>query len=88
MSWQVRHCWRRTWSLPSAARARQLQPPVRSLQTRLVDADISGVEAIPFNLFQDIVNIPANELNAFNEFGVSLMDGGTWLTCERHEPLG
>ena len=34
--------------------ARQLQPPVRSLQTRLVDADISGVDAIPYNLFEDI----------------------------------
>ena len=60
--------------------ARQLQPPVRSLQTRLVDADISGVDAIPYNLFEDILNIPSNELEAFNAFGVSLMDGGTWFT--------
>jgi len=60
--------------------ARQLQPPVRSLQTRLVDADITGVDAIPFNLFEDILNIPSNELEAFNQFGVSLMDGGTWFT--------
>jgi hypothetical protein len=60
--------------------ARQGQPPVRSIETRLVDADISGVDAIPYNLFEDILNIPSNELSAFDAFGVSLMDGGTWVT--------
>jgi hypothetical protein len=65
---------------PTLLVARQLQLPVRSIDTRLVD--ITGVDAIPFNLFQDIVNIPANEVNAFDAFGVSLMDGGTWLTAD------
>jgi hypothetical protein len=67
---------------PTLLVARQLQPPVRSIDTRLVDVDITGVDAIPFNLFQDIVNIPANEIDAFNLFGVSLIDGGTWLTSD------
>jgi hypothetical protein len=30
---------------------------------------------------EDILNIPGNELDAFNQFGVSLMDGGTWLVA-------
>jgi hypothetical protein len=58
--------------------ARQLQLPLRFLETRLVDADITGVAAIPLNLFQDIANIPANEVGALNLFGTSLIDGGTW----------
>jgi len=62
--------------------ARQPQLPIRRMDTRLVDADISGLGAIPFNLFQDIVNIPDNEVEALNQFGVSLMDGGTWFTSD------
>jgi hypothetical protein len=50
---------------------------VRSIEARLVDV-VSGVEAIPYNLLEDFVNIPGNELDAFNQFGVSLMAGGTW----------
>lgn len=55
----------------------QLLPLVRSVESRLVDV-VSGVDAIPYNLLEDILNIPSNELGAFNQFGVSLMDGGTW----------
>lgn len=61
---------------PTPLVARQLQLPIHSIETRLVDA--GSVLNIPFNLFQDIVNIPNNEVDAFNQFGVSLMDGGTW----------
>jgi hypothetical protein len=51
---------------------------VASPAVRLVDV-VSGVDAIPYNLFDDILNIPGNEANAFSEFGTSLMSGGTWL---------
>lgn len=51
---------------------------VASPAVRLVDV-VSGVDAIPYNFFEDILNIPSNELGAFNEFGTSLMSGGTWL---------
>ena len=59
---------------------RRLQPLVRSIESRLVDV-VSGIDAIPFNLLEDILNIPSNELGAFNQFGVSLMDGGTWMVA-------
>lgn len=68
-----------TTSMVSASpdAAWQLQPLVRSIESRLVDV-VSGVEAVPYNLFEDILNIPGNELDAFNQLGVSLMAGGTW----------
>jgi hypothetical protein len=55
----------------------QLQPLVRSIESRLVDV-VSGLEAVPYNLFEDILSIPGNELDAFNQLGVSLMGSGTW----------
>ena len=39
--------------------ARQLPLAVRSMETRLIDADVSN---IPVNLYDDILNIPYNEL--------------------------
>lgn len=65
---------------PTTFVARQLHIPIRSIETRLVD--VTGVAAIPFNLFQDIFNIPSNEIGAINQFGVSLMDGGTWWVAD------
>lgn len=65
---------------PTPLVARQLHLPIRSIETRLVDADITGLEAIPYNLFQDIVNIPANEIQAIDMFGTGQLWGGTWWT--------
>ena len=59
---------------------RQVQVPTRHIDTRLVDV-VSGIDAIPYNLFDDILSIPGNEVDAFNEFGTSLMSGGTWLVA-------
>ena len=38
-----------------------------SMPTRLVDAD--SLLNVPFNLFQDLVNIPGTEVEAFEQFG-------------------
>src|ERR1700761_2262938 len=53
---------------------------VASPAVRLVDV-VSGIDAIPYNLFDDILSIPGNEVDAFNDFGTSLMAGGTWLVA-------
>jgi hypothetical protein len=52
------------------------QPPVRHLDTRLVDAD--SVLNIPINLFDDIANIPYNEVAGVNELSNSLFFSGDW----------
>jgi hypothetical protein len=52
-----------------------LRLPVRSIDTKLVD---TGIENIPVNLFDDIVNIPANEVDALNIGAGSLFNTGTW----------
>jgi hypothetical protein len=56
------------------------QPAIRiaSPAVRLVDSD--SILNIPFNLFQDIVNIPYNEVEAFNDLGDGQLFAGTWLT--------
>ena len=59
--------------------ARQLQLPIRSIETRLADA--GSVLNVPFNLFQDIVNVPYNEVEAIQQFGNSLLFSSTWLTA-------
>ena len=49
---------------------------------RLVDSD--SILNVPFNLFQDIVNIPYSELGdngAVNDLGTALLFSGTWLTA-------
>jgi len=61
-------------AIPTAPRPSQL--PIRSMETRLVDAD--SVLNIPVNLFDDIVNIPYNEVEALDTFSGSLFDTGTW----------
>ncbi len=60
----------------TSATPRPAQIPVRSMETRLVDAD--SVLNIPVNLFDDIVNIPYNELQGFNVLGDSLLFSGDW----------
>jgi len=49
------------------------QPPVRSIETRLVDAT-----DIPINLFDDILNIPSTEVQGFDVLGDSLLFSGDW----------
>ncbi|MDT5142305.1 MAG: hypothetical protein QOE52_1465 [Mycobacterium sp.] len=51
------------------------QPPVRSIETRLVDDSIAN---IPVNLFDDILNIPYNEVQALGIGAGSLLDTGSW----------
>ena len=50
--------------------------PSRTLETRLVDSSIFN---IPFNLFQDIVNIPYNEVGALNTLADSEFFTGNWF---------
>jgi hypothetical protein len=61
-------------AIPLAPRPVQL--PVRSIETRLVDAD--SVLNIPVNLFDDILNIPYNEVQGLDTAADSLLDTGTW----------
>jgi hypothetical protein len=60
-------------AIPLAPRPSQL--PIRSIETRLVDDSIAN---IPVNLFDDIVNIPYNEVQALDTLAYSLLDTGTW----------
>jgi hypothetical protein len=57
--------------------ARQLPLAVRNMETKLIDADVSN---IPVNLFDDILNIPYNELEGGGLATVanSLLFTGTW----------
>jgi hypothetical protein len=59
---------------PLAPRLPEL--PVVSMATRLVDAD--SILNVPINLFDDIVNIPYNEVQAIDSFAESLLFSGTW----------
>ena len=61
---------------PLASRPSQHQLPVRSYETRLVDAD--SVMNIPVNLFDDILNIPANEIQGLGVLDNSLFFSGDW----------
>ena len=61
-------------AIPLASRPFQL--PIRSIETRLVDA--GSVLNIPINLFDDILNIPANEVTALDATAGSLFFTGTW----------
>jgi hypothetical protein len=56
--------------------SRPFQLPIRSFETRLVDA--GSVLNIPVNLFDDILNIPYNEVQALDTGAASLLDTGTW----------
>ncbi|HEY1842161.1 MAG TPA: hypothetical protein VGG53_18425, partial [Mycobacterium sp.] len=47
--------------------------PVRSMQTRLVD-----YTDVPINLFDDVVNIPYNEIQGIDVFSNSLLFSGDW----------
>lgn len=56
---------------PATPRAPQI--PVRSMDTRLVD-----YTDVPINLFDDVVNIPANEIAGIDVLGNSLLFSGDW----------
>ena len=56
---------------PAAPKASHI--PVRSMETRLVD-----VTDVPINLFDDVVNIPYNEIQGIDVFGNSLLFSGDW----------
>ena len=59
---------------PIAQRAIHL--PTFSIETQLVDSSIFN---IPFNLFQEIVNIPNSEINAMTYAAESLFNSGPWF---------
>jgi hypothetical protein len=59
---------------PIAQRAIHL--PTLSIETQLVDSSIVN---IPFNLFQDVVNIPNSEINALTYAAESLFNSGPWF---------
>src|SRR6201999_728835 len=59
---------------PQLSRLAEL--PIRSMDTRLVD---SSVFNIPFNLFQDIVNVPYNEIGALDTLANSFFFTGNWF---------
>jgi hypothetical protein len=50
--------------------------PIVSMNTRLVDSSIFN---IPFNLFQDIVNIPYNEVQGLDTLANSFFFTGNWF---------
>jgi hypothetical protein len=52
--------------------------PVRSYDTQLVDAGESLLN-VPINLFDDLINIPANELYATQFFSDNLLMAGPWF---------
>lgn len=56
----------------------QPEPAIISSAVQLT-AGFDDVFNVPMNLFYDIVNIPANWLNAVQEFANSLFFGGAWL---------
>jgi hypothetical protein len=56
---------------PAAPKASHI--PVRSMETRLVD-----VTDVPINLFDDVVNIPFNEIQGIDVFSDSLLFSGDW----------
>jgi hypothetical protein len=54
-------------------------PEIASAATRLLAAGDSLLN-VPFNLFQDFVNIPGNEVEAINQLGNADLFGGNWWT--------
>ena len=58
---------------------RPAELPIVSMDTRLVDA--GSILNVPVNLFDDIVNIPYNEVQALDTAANSLLDTGTWLVA-------
>jgi hypothetical protein len=60
----------------TSASSRLAERPIVSVDTRLVDSSIFN---IPFNLFQDIVNIPYNEVQALDTLANSFFFTGNWF---------
>lgn len=56
---------------PAAPKASHI--PVRNMETRLVD-----FTDVPINLFDDVVNIPFNEVQGIDVLGNSLLFSGDW----------
>ena len=56
---------------PAAPKASHI--PVRNMETRLVDST-----DVPINLFDDVVNIPFNEIQGIDVLGDSLLFSGDW----------
>jgi hypothetical protein len=61
--------------------SRPLQLPIRSIETRLVDAD--SILNIPSNLFDDIANIPYYEVQALDTLAGSEFFTGTWWVADQ-----
>src|ERR1700761_8025989 len=57
---------------------RDIKLPTLSIETQLVDSGDS-IFNIPFNLFQEIVNIPNSEVNALTYAAESLFTSGPWF---------
>jgi hypothetical protein len=62
--------------LASQVATESAQRAIRSIETSLVDSSIFN---IPFNLFQDLVNVPANEVDAMTYAAQSLFNSGPWF---------
>jgi hypothetical protein len=60
---------------PTASRLIEL--PVRSIDTGLVDTE--SLLNVPLNLFYDVINIPANELDAVQDLANALFFSGPWF---------
>src|SRR5215469_16341166 len=56
---------------------RPFQLPILSIETRLVDVSDSMLN-VPVNLFDDILNIPYNEVQGFDVLSNSLFFSGDW----------
>ena len=66
---------------------RPLQLPILSIETRLVDATDSILN-VPINLFDDILNIPYNEVQALDTFGEFAVAQRELVGTELDEYLG
>jgi hypothetical protein len=62
--------------LASQVATEAAQRAVRNIETNLVDSSIFN---IPFNLFQEIVNVPSSEVDAMTYAAQSLFNSGPWF---------
>lgn len=62
--------------LASQVATEAAQRAVRNIETNLVDSSIFN---IPFNLFQEIANIPNSEVDAMTYAAQSLFNSGPWF---------
>ena len=77
VSRHVRHSY---WRVPSRSlRSRREHQSFTSSACRHVWSTPSRILNVPLNLFYDLINIPANELNAIQELSNALLFGGPWF---------